>query len=342
MGDKMLAIAKAKKEDEARLTSELDRALTVGFDGNSAGADGSTSEVYGTSSGQPSVQEYRDWQARLQKGGAAGHATPNEMTPQSRQGTQKHASKNWGGYSVEEIMEMANWERSRVTSSIGQDVLDSFFNTANSRLEDLSRARASGYMHGDSLEEYTRQAVELAFDTASYFSRLTCLETSAHVVELYANGTRISESIMQRAENIINPPLDYSTRPDVLTPGSDPEAAYQTPWTTYEVSITHYCKCSRCSGRWFATQDPETGEWSGSQTYGRVWPQEGVTIAHSDWAIGTRVEINGHIYTVQDRGSALAGGLTIDIYIHDHERLAELGRYPATVIILPPLSESDD
>jgi hypothetical protein len=38
MGDKMLAIAKAKKEEEARLTSELDRALTVGFDGNSTGA----------------------------------------------------------------------------------------------------------------------------------------------------------------------------------------------------------------------------------------------------------------------------------------------------------------
>ena len=72
--------------------------------------------------------------------------------------------------------------------------------------------------------------------------------------------------------------------------------------------ITYYCNCPICCGKWSYTTA------SGDTTV------EGVTCA-ADPSIpfGTKLLINGHIYTVQDRGGAIKGK-HIDIYVSSHEK----------------------
>ena len=72
--------------------------------------------------------------------------------------------------------------------------------------------------------------------------------------------------------------------------------------------ITYYCSCAICCGRVSHTTA------SGAPTV------EGVTIA-ADPSIpfGTKLKINGHVYTVQDRGGAIRGN-HIDIYVSSHSK----------------------
>ena len=74
------------------------------------------------------------------------------------------------------------------------------------------------------------------------------------------------------------------------------------------VAITYYCSCAICCGRVSHTTA------SGAPTV------EGVTVA-ADPSIpfGTKLKINGHVYTVQDRGGAMRGN-HIDIYVSSHSR----------------------
>ena len=75
-----------------------------------------------------------------------------------------------------------------------------------------------------------------------------------------------------------------------------------------EYLITYYCACAKCC-------DVETGI-----TASGAHVQEGVTCA-ADASIpfGTKLQIGGHVYTVQDRGGAIKGK-HIDIYIDGHQR----------------------
>lgn len=78
-------------------------------------------------------------------------------------------------------------------------------------------------------------------------------------------------------------------------------------------TITHYCDCPICC-------DIETGiTASGAKT------TEGVTCAADSFLpFGTKVEIDGNIYTVQDRGSAVKGN-HIDIYVKGHSNALKAG-----------------
>lgn len=72
--------------------------------------------------------------------------------------------------------------------------------------------------------------------------------------------------------------------------------------------ITYYCSCAICCGRVSHTTA------SGAPTV------EGVTIA-ADPSIpfGTKLKINGHVYTVQDRGGVIRGN-HIDVYVSSHSK----------------------
>ena len=80
---------------------------------------------------------------------------------------------------------------------------------------------------------------------------------------------------------------------------------FENKWTSLgQYKITYY---------W-----PGEDEW-GSMTSTGVIAQEGITIAADPEIIpyGTEVKINGHIYVVQDTGSALIGKKIIDIYVEE-------------------------
>lgn len=83
--------------------------------------------------------------------------------------------------------------------------------------------------------------------------------------------------------------------------------------------ITHYCNCSICCG-----------QWAGGGTASGAPPVAGVTVA-GDLPFGTQVVINGHTYTVQDRG---VGGNWFDIYCDSHSEALNRGEYYTEVFVV--------
>lgn len=85
--------------------------------------------------------------------------------------------------------------------------------------------------------------------------------------------------------------------------------------------ITYYCNCSACCG-----------SWAGGPTASGKYPEAGVTIATgSEFSYGTQLMINGHIYTVQDRG---VGNGCIDIYCSSHSEACAGGMYYTDVYLI--------
>lgn len=87
---------------------------------------------------------------------------------------------------------------------------------------------------------------------------------------------------------------------------------------------TAYCGCSTCNGKYV-----------GQPTASGTQMQQGRTIAVDPNVIplGSRVSVNGHIYTAEDTGSAIKGKI-IDIYYNSHSAALKFGRQSVTVKIL--------
>ena len=98
--------------------------------------------------------------------------------------------------------------------------------------------------------------------------------------------------------------------------GSSVEVLYSLG--TYR--ITHYCGCASCNG-----------SWTGSPTASGAYPVSGRTVAMADLPFGTKVEINGQIYTVEDRG--VPSGC-VDIYVDSHSEALNSGMYYAEVRVV--------
>lgn len=77
--------------------------------------------------------------------------------------------------------------------------------------------------------------------------------------------------------------------------------------------LTAYCGCAKCCGN----NDGITA--SGTRvTAGRT------IAAPSNFAFGTQLEIDGYIYTVEDRGGAIKGN-RLDIYFNSHKEALAFG-----------------
>ena len=83
--------------------------------------------------------------------------------------------------------------------------------------------------------------------------------------------------------------------------------------------LTAYCSCAKCCGKWAANAGVTA---SGAQCV------EGVTIAMAGVPFGTKLSINGHVYTVQDRGTAYGH---VDIYFSSHSAALAFGLQYADV-----------
>jgi len=80
-------------------------------------------------------------------------------------------------------------------------------------------------------------------------------------------------------------------------------------------TLTYYCPCSKCCG-----------QWASGITASGTTAEAGRTIATSSkYAFGTKMNINGHTYTVEDRGGAIKGN-KIDIYVNSHAEALKLGK----------------
>ena len=83
--------------------------------------------------------------------------------------------------------------------------------------------------------------------------------------------------------------------------------------------LTAYCACSRCCGRW------------GTTTASGTYPTPGRTVAMAGVPFGTKLLINGIVYTVEDRGTAYGH---VDIFMNDHGTALRFGLRYADVYLV--------
>lgn len=101
-------------------------------------------------------------------------------------------------------------------------------------------------------------------------------------------------------------------------------SAYGEALYTLEVDVTHYCACAKCCG---SNANGITA--SGKQV------SAGMVAMSSYYPFGTLIEINGVMYTVEDRGgSGIENNRArVDIYVPDHNQALRLGRFKTTATI---------
>ena len=84
-------------------------------------------------------------------------------------------------------------------------------------------------------------------------------------------------------------------------------------------TLTAYCHCARCCGR------------AGAATASGVMPTSGHTVAMGGIDFGTKLLINGTIYTVEDRGTGYGH---VDIFMDSHEAALQFGMQSADVYLI--------
>ncbi len=128
-------------------------------------------------------------------------------------------------------------------------------------------------------------------------------------------------------------PEEQETEEEPEEEPSEPETEEETPEETPEESsseenltflgnftLTAYCACPQCCGA-YATGYTASGTLA---TAGR-------TVAMGDIEFGTQLMINGHIYTVEDRGTAYGH---VDIFFDSHDDALAFGLQYADVYLV--------
>lgn len=82
-------------------------------------------------------------------------------------------------------------------------------------------------------------------------------------------------------------------------------------------TLTAYCNCSECCGK-----------WAGGNTASGTRPTPGRTVAMGGVPFGTKLLINGNVYTVEDRGTSYGH---VDIFSSSHGEALNFGRRYADV-----------
>ena len=139
----------------------------------------------------------------------------------------------------------------------------------------------------------------------------------------YQNNVEIEKTVI--SEKVISEPVNKIVQVQKKTVTSRGSSLPRTTGgnssgTVYK--ITAYCPCSKCCGK--ATGRTASGT---KATPGRT------VAASGKYAFGTKLNIGGHIYTVEDRGGAITGN-KIDIFVGSHAEALQWGvRYlPVSVV----------
>ena len=138
----------------------------------------------------------------------------------------------------------------------------------------------------------------------------------------YQNDVEIEKTVI--SEKVITEPVDkiVQVQKKATSRGSTlPRTTASTSGgTTYK--ITAYCPCAKCCGKTNGMTASGT-----KATAGRT------VAASSKFAFGTKLNIGGHIYTVEDRGGAINGN-KIDIFVNTHSEALQWGVRYLTVSVV--------
>lgn len=182
-------------------------------------------------------------------------------------------------------------------------------------------------------EKVVTEQVEIPYETVTKNSAGTSTDTTNKVLQQGKNGLKevtykikyqndVEIEKTQLSEKVITEPVNKIVQVNKVTSrsGTTTRAAATTAATTTSgtqvYKISAYCSCAKCCGK--ATGRTAMGT---KATAGRT------VAASGKFAFGTKLNINGHVYTVEDRGGAINGN-KIDIYVNSHaEALAWGVRY---------------
>lgn len=189
-------------------------------------------------------------------------------------------------------------------------------------------------------EKIVTEQVEIPFETITKNVAGTSTDTTNKVLQQGKNGIKevtykvkyqneVEIEKIQLSEKIIKEPVNKIVQVNKVVTSRSGTTSRATPSTTVSSNasgqiykITAYCSCAKCCGK--STGRTAMGTHA---TAGRT------VAASSKFAFGTKLNINGHTYTVEDRGGAINGN-KIDIYVNSHaEALAWGVRYlPVDVV----------
>ena len=138
----------------------------------------------------------------------------------------------------------------------------------------------------------------------------------------YQNDQEIERTFL--SEEVIKEPVNKIIQVDkkVTARAAVTPRTASVPVSGEMYVVTAYCGCSRCCGK-------STGiTASGARAV------QGVTVAApAKFAFGTKLNIGGNVYTVQDRGGAIQGN-RIDIYFSSHQAALAWGRRTLPVSVM--------
>lgn len=187
-------------------------------------------------------------------------------------------------------------------------------------------------------EKITKEQVVIPYETVTKNSIKASEDTTNKVLQQGKNGIKevtykakyqnkveiekivISEKVIQEPVNKI-----VQVQKTQTSRASEPRTSKETTQTkdkptkttvingeTYK--ITAYCSCSKCCGN-----------ASSGRTASGTKAVAGRTVAApAKFAFGTKINIGGHIYTVEDRGGAISGN-KIDVYVNSHAQALQWG-----------------
>lgn len=95
-----------------------------------------------------------------------------------------------------------------------------------------------------------------------------------------------------------------------------------------EVYVTHYCACTICCG-----------EGADGTTASGKKAVSGIVAMSEDYPFGMQIEIDGVLYTVEDRGGAITGN-DVDIYVPTHNEAIRRGAKTVKAVVYLP-AETD-
>lgn len=113
--------------------------------------------------------------------------------------------------------------------------------------------------------------------------------------------------------------------PDIYRYAGDTTPLPTDEGTEIEITVSYYCSCSICCG-----------EWANGITASGKRAASGMVAMAGEYPFGTKIEIDGVLYTVQDRGGKVTGN-HVDIYAPTHtEALRRSTAATTAIVYLPP------
>lgn len=183
-------------------------------------------------------------------------------------------------------------------------------------------------------EKIVTEQVEIPYETITKNTTGTTANTTNKVLQQGVNGLKevtykvkyqneVEIEKIQLSEKIIREPKNKIVQVNKTVTSRAGTTSRTLPNTTASSNvsgqiykITAYCPCAKCCGKTNGITAMGTHATSGR-----------TVAASSKFAFGTKLNINGHVYTVEDRGGAINGN-KIDIFVNSHaEALAWGVRY---------------